>query len=151
WPEPQSRHCGALVQAASPGRAVHGEWTVSTLPRAIAKLHNRAFVRPQIEAAAHRLLRPISRGWYEPPPNPLPGTQTCGDPCAGKIERNEELLAFVFARKNQKIAVGTDTPIAAERQRRTFATQIDQTPVEPVHRRVIASLSEDVILIQRAA
>ena len=81
----------------------------------------------------------------------LAGRQTCGDRCAGKIERNEELLAFVFARKNQKIAVGTDTPIAAERQRRTFATQIDQTPVEPVHRRVIASLSEDVILIQRAA
>ena len=82
-------------------------------------------MRTQLNAATHRLMRTIPARGYEQPPSPFAGEKACYGRLATKIERNEESLAFVFARKNEKIAVGTDAPIiAAERQRRTFAPQI---------------------------
>jgi hypothetical protein len=55
------------------------------------------------------------------------------------------------AREDQKIPVGTDASVTPERQRWTFATQINQTAVEPIHRRVIAALSKNIVVVQPAA
>src|SRR5262249_24665078 len=110
----------------------------------VTQLHDRALVRPQREPAAHRLPRTICGGGYEQPADAFAGLQTVRR--AGKIERNEEPFASMLAGKDQKIPLGTDAAITAKRQRRTFAAQIDQAAVEPIERRCIAALRENVVL-----
>src|SRR5262249_53860292 len=52
----------------------------------------------------------------------------------------------MLAGKDQEIPLGTDAPITPERQRWTVAAQLDQAAVEPIERRRIAALRENVVL-----
>src|SRR5262245_46091598 len=48
--------------------------------------------------------------------------------------------------KTRRFPSARTLPITAERQSWTFAAQIDQAAVEPIDRRCIAALSENVVL-----